>query len=80
MYGIDNMPHKVNKDTDLSYYKLCGQSFWELISGDDELYKKIIQPLDEGSKKKRRSVKKLLYKKINEMTKDVVLFFIQRTT
>lgn len=28
-----------------SYYKLCGQRFWELISGDSELYKKIIEPL-----------------------------------
>lgn len=41
IYGRDNAPHKVNKDPDLSYYKICGQLFWELISGDDQLYKKM---------------------------------------
>ncbi|WP_286710535.1 MULTISPECIES: PmeII family type II restriction endonuclease [Sphingobacterium] len=28
-----------------NYHKLCGQRFWELISGDRDLYKKIIEPL-----------------------------------
>ncbi|WP_205600248.1 MULTISPECIES: PmeII family type II restriction endonuclease [Sphingobacterium] len=32
-----------------NYYKLCGQRFWELISGDTELYKKIIEPLGHES-------------------------------
>jgi len=27
MYGRDNVPHKVNKNPDLSYYKICGQAF-----------------------------------------------------
>lgn len=27
------------------YIKVCGQSFWELISGDPELYIKLIEPL-----------------------------------
>lgn len=41
MYGRDNQPNKVNKkDPDLSYQKICGQMFWELISGDNDLYKK----------------------------------------
>src|SRR3989338_6802512 len=45
MYGRDNQPYKINKkDKQLNYYKICGQPFWELISGDGELYKKIIQP------------------------------------
>ena len=47
MYGRDNNPHKVNKNPDLSYHKICGQAFWELISDDNQLYKKIIQPLDK---------------------------------
>ncbi len=76
MYGRDNKPHKVNKnDTDLSYYKICGQSFWELISGDDQLYKKIIQPLDKEAKKRDEMFKMLYAKKINEMTKDIVKLF-----
>jgi len=75
MYGKDNVPHKVNKDPNLSYYKICGQAFWELISGDDQLYKKLIQPLDKEAKKRDENFKKLYVKKINEMTKDVVTLF-----
>lgn len=42
IYGKDNVPYKENKEPELSYYKICGQVFWELISGDNELYKKLI--------------------------------------
>ena len=35
------------------YIKLCGQRFWTFISGDSELYTKIIEPL--GSKAKERN-------------------------
>src|SRR5579883_691583 len=35
---------KDNKDKGL-YLKYCGQKFWEFISGDEELYTKIIEPL-----------------------------------
>jgi site-specific DNA-methyltransferase (cytosine-N4-specific) len=75
MYGKDNVPHKVNRDPDLSYYKICGQAFWELVSGDNELYKKLIQPLDKEAKKRDETFKKLYIKKINEMTKDIVELF-----
>ena len=75
IYGRDNSPHKISKDPDLSYYKICGQPFWELISDDDQLYKKIIQPLDKEVKKRDDVFKKLYVKKINEMTKDVVDLF-----
>lgn len=76
MYGRDNQPRKINKkDPELSYYKICGQPFWELISGDIEFYKKIIQPLDKEAKKRDDSFKNLYIKKINEMTKDIVDLF-----
>lgn len=75
MYGKDNSPHKINKNSELSYYKICGQLFWELISGDAQLYKKIIQPLDKEAKKRDETFKDLYTKKINEMTKDVVNLF-----
>ncbi|OGZ63842.1 MAG: hypothetical protein A3A98_00960 [Candidatus Staskawiczbacteria bacterium RIFCSPLOWO2_01_FULL_40_39] len=75
IYGKDNKPHKVSKNPDLSYYKICGQAFWELISGDNQLYKKIIQPLDQEAKKRDDVFKKLYIKKINEMTKDIVNLF-----
>lgn len=80
IYGRDNNPYKKSKDRDLSYYKICGQAFWELISGDDQLYKKIIQPLDKEAKKRDDVFKKLYVEKINEMTKDVVDLFYTKDT
>lgn len=35
------------------YIKLCGQRFWEFISGDSELYIKIVEPI--GHKAKERN-------------------------
>lgn len=76
IYGRDNRPEKVNSNPQLTYHKICGQSFWELISGDSQLYKKLIQPLDKEAKKRDETFKALYTKNINEMTKDVVgLFF-----
>ena len=73
MYGRDNNSYKKDKrSSSLSYYKICGQPFWELISGDNQLYKKIIQPLDEEAKKRDKTFKELYVKKINEMTKDLI--------
>lgn len=38
-YGIDNVPDKGD------YFKFCGQRFWSFISGNDNLYVDIIEPL-----------------------------------
>ena len=73
MYGRDNNPYKKDKrNPNLNYHKICGQSFWELISGDNQLYKKIIQPLDKEAKKRDKTFKDLYVRKINEMTKDLI--------
>lgn len=70
MYGKDNKPHKVNpRDIDKSYYKYCGQEFWELVTGDKEFYQKIIIPLDKEAKKRDEDFKKSYVAKVNEMTK-----------
>lgn len=45
-YGRDNNPDKG------SYYKYCGQKFWEFISGNSELYTEIIEPLGYKAKEK----------------------------
>ena len=51
-YGKDKNSHKFPmKGTD--YFKYCGQQFWSFISGDKELYMKIIEPL--GHKAKERN-------------------------
>ena len=76
MYGRDNNPHKIDKrDAELNYDKVCGQSFWEIISGDDNLYKNIIQPLSSEAKERDGIFKDLYGKKINEMTKDIIELF-----
>lgn len=46
-YGRDNKPDKED------YSKLCGQGFWELVSGDPLMYQEIIEPL--GHKAKERN-------------------------
>jgi hypothetical protein len=46
-YGRDNKPDKGD------YFKYCGEKFWEFISGNKELYVRIIKPL--GYKAKQRN-------------------------
>jgi len=76
IYGKDNVPLKKHKsDDELSYIKLCGQKFWELITGDSEFYKKIIKPLDKEVKKRDDIFKETYVAKINEMTKDLIGLF-----
>ncbi len=45
-FGHDNKPDKNG------YLKLCGQKFWELISGNDNLYIDIIEPIGFKAKEK----------------------------
>jgi len=71
MYGKDNKPHKVNKkDIGKSYYKFCGQEFWELITGGKNFYQKIVVPIDKEAKKKDENFRSIYSAKINELTKD----------
>lgn len=45
-YGRDKNPDKGD------YQKLCGQAFWEFISGNEHLYIEIIEPLGHRAKEK----------------------------
>jgi len=45
-YGKNNQPEKGD------YQKLCGQRFWEFISGNENLYLDIIEPLGHKAKEK----------------------------
>lgn len=76
IYGKDYSPLKNSADPDKTYYKYAGQHFWEFISGDSDLYKEIIKPIDDQSKQKSEAFKKAYNGKINEMTKDFVEKFI----
>ncbi|MDR2651505.1 MAG: cytosolic protein [Prevotellaceae bacterium] len=43
---------KKNRAEKAGYEKICGQDFWYLISNDDELYIKIIEPIGHKAKEK----------------------------
>lgn len=71
IYGKDNRPHKVDvRDREKSYYKFCGQEFWELISGDSKFYQQIVVPIDKEAKKRDENFRNTYSAKINELTKD----------
>lgn len=48
-YGKDAQPDKGD------YLKLCGQAFWEFISGDPDLYTELIEPLGYQAKQKNEA-------------------------
>ncbi len=50
------------------YLKLCGQRFWEFISGDEDLYISIIEPLGHNAKKKNDEFLVEYAKVINKFT------------
>jgi predicted GIY-YIG superfamily endonuclease len=61
-YGKDDKPDKG------VYLKLCGQRFWELISGDENLYTDIIEPLGHKSKEHNENFNQEYAKVINRFT------------
>lgn len=46
-YGKDSTPAKTH-----NYFKLCGQDFWYLISGEPLLYQEIIDPLGHEARQR----------------------------
>lgn len=68
-YGRDN-----NYDRG-TYLKLCGQRFWEFISGDSELFIKIIEPLGHLAKEQNDEFKKTYDGIINKFTTEFSLQF-----
>ncbi len=50
------------------YYKYCGQSFWEFISGSKTLYMDIIEPLGHKAKEKNEEFEKKYSELINQFT------------
>lgn len=61
-YGKDDKPDKGE------YLKLCGQRFWEFISGDENLYTDIIEPLGHNAKEKNEQFQQEYAKVINKFT------------
>jgi len=63
-YGRDNKPDKGD------YFKFCGQQFWEFISGNENLYTEIIEPLGHKAKERNEEFMVSYAQIINKFTLD----------
>jgi len=75
IYGKDNTFRR-HADPKKSYYKYAGQVFWQFISGDDNLYREIIMPIDREARQKDEMFKKAYAATVNEMTQDFTSNFM----
>lgn len=68
-YGKDNSPDKGE------YLKLCGQRFWAFVSGNDNLYTEIIEPLGHKAKEKNEQFLEEYGKVINKFSREFMEMF-----
>lgn len=68
-YGRDNNPDKGD------YFKYCGQRFWELISGNENLYIEIIEPLGHKARERNEEFMEAYAQIINKFTLDFMREF-----
>lgn len=61
-FGKDNKPDKGG------YLKLCGQRFWELISGNEKLYIDIVEPIGYKAREKNEEFAENYAQIINKLT------------
>jgi hypothetical protein len=77
IYGRDNSPLKTDaSDADKTYFKYAGQTFWQWLSGDEQLFRDIIAPIDAQAKPKDEAFRRAYNAKVNELTLDVALNFV----
>jgi len=58
-----------------NYFKMCGQRFWDFISGEPDLYIKIIDPLGHEATEKNEEFKKSYANLLNRLTKEFLTDF-----
>lgn len=63
-YGRDSRPDKGG------YFKYCGQEFWELLSGDADFYKRIIEPLGHNAKRRNQDFANQYGAVVNRLSRD----------
>lgn len=68
-YGKDRRPDKG------VYLKLCGQPFWSFISGDVDLYTKLVEPIGHRAKEKNEHFQKQYAKVINLFAQEFMADF-----
>lgn len=64
-YGRERKPFKGD------YLKLCGQAFWELISGNKDIYLEIIEPLGHQAKQKNDEFDKAYLNVLNQFVTEI---------
>ncbi len=65
-YGRDDSPEKGD------YQKLCGQRFWKLMSGRNELYRELIEPLGASATERNATLVEIRAQKLNLFTKEFI--------
>ncbi len=70
-YGRDQKPDKG------SYWKLCGQDFWTFISGNENLYLDIIEPLGYQAKQKNEEFLIGYAQIVNRFTSELIADFCE---
>jgi hypothetical protein len=68
-YGKESKPDKG------SYYKYCGQTFWEFIGGSETIYTDIIEPLGYKAKERNEYYMERHAQLINRFTKEFIELF-----
>lgn len=71
-YGRDSKPNKGD------YLKLCGQPFWTLISGDETMYQRIVEPLGHRAKERNEAFEREYAKVLNRFTAEFIEKFCQQ--
>lgn len=72
-YGRDKNPDKGE------YIKLCGQEFWQYISGNENLFKELIEPLGNKAKEHNDSFIESYARLINKFTKEFANEFCENS-
>jgi hypothetical protein len=68
-YGRDNQPDKGD------YLKLCGQRFWEFISGNNDFYTQIVEPVGHQAKEKNDNYLQSYAQMVNKFTFEFAINF-----
>jgi len=69
-YGRNRKPDKGD------YFKYCGQIFWEFISGNSDLYLKLIKPLGYSAKQRNAEFDKEYAQIVNRFTSEFSSKFV----
>lgn len=77
MYGKDSKPLKTEEIKEqgravdvITYWKLCGQDFWNLISDNPELYIEIVEPLGHQAKQRNIAFQEEYDSFLNRLVRD----------